>query len=430
MTEQKRPSPFANRDFALLFGGSTISAIGDTFTLIALPWLVLKLSHDPLALGLVTLMMALPRAAFMFVGGAVVDRMSPRRVLLISRAVNAAFVTLLAVMVLTGAIQMWMVYGIAFGIGLSTAFVYPAGSSILPQLVEKDQLQAANGAIMGMRQVSMIVGPVLAGFLIAAGVNARPGQSLADAGGMGLAFSVDAVSFLFSLVSLYLIRIHSDFHPPKPEGGVLADIWKGFKNIWADLQLRSFILYVGIVSLFVGGPVQVGLPVLADTRLAHGAAALGILNTAYGGGMLLGNILSRVGTKLSRGHLGIMILCMDTVAGLLFALLSGVHSTAFGAAILVIVGSFAGIAQVALFSWIQQRVPQAMMGRTMSVLFFTFLGVGPISAAAAGALLKVIPLTALFAGAGLTLSVIALSCLMSPAMRSIEVHPRTAPSQA
>ena len=415
-----KTSVFSNRDFLLLFCGSSVSAIGDTFTLVALHWLVLKLTHDPAAVGLTLLLQAIPRAAFMFVGGAVVDRTSPRRILLISRAWNAVFVAVLAVLVVTGAVQMWEVYALSLGIGLSTAFVYPAGSSILPQLVEKEHLQAANGMIMGMRQVAMIVGPILAGLLVAADIHTTSDQRLANAGGMGVAFSIDAVSFIFSLVSLYLIRIHTDFHPPKPEGGILADVWKGFTGVWADVQLRSFIFYVAIVSFFVGGPVQVGLPVLADDRL-NSARAFGILMTSYGLGMLLGNGLSIPATRIARGHLGLMILTLDTIAGLLFASLSGVQHTWVGAILLAIVGSFAGIGQVALFSWIQRRVPQAMMGRTMSILFFTFLGVGPLSAALAGVLLRFISLTELFLGAGLCLSVIALSCMTRPNLRSIVI---------
>lgn len=415
-----KTSVFSNRDFLLLFCGSSVSAVGDTFTLVALPWLVLKLTHDPAAVGLTLLLQAIPRAAFMFVGGAVVDRSSPRRILLISRAWNAVFVAALAVFVVTGAIQMWEVYALSLGIGLSTAFVYPAGSSILPQLVEKEHLQAANGMIMGMRQVAMIVGPVLAGLLVAADIHTTSDQRLADAGGMGVAFSIDAVSFIFSLVSLYLIRVHTDFHPPKPEGGILADVWKGFTGVWADLQLRSFIFYVAIVSFFVGGPVQVGLPVLADDRMKS-ASAFGILMTVYGLGMLLGNGLSIPATRIARGHLGMMILTLDTIAGLLFATLSSAYHIWSGALPLAVVGCFAGIGQVALFSWIQRRVPQAMMGRTMSILFFTFLGVGPLSAALAGVLLHFVSLTQLFLGAGLCLSAIALTCMTRPNLRSIVI---------
>jgi MFS family permease len=414
-----RTSLFANRDFSLLFGGSSISAFGDQFTLVALPWLVLKLTGNPAALGIVLAVMAFPRAAFMLVGGAIVDRMSPRRVLLGARAVNAACIVVLAALVLAGAIQMWMVYLLALGIGLSTAFAYPAGSAILPQLVKLDQLRAANAAFMGMRQLSMVVGPVLAGFVIALGAHHPSTRALQDETGLGLAFSIDAASFVFSLVSLAMVRIHGDFHPPKAGGGVFASIAAGVRYVWADVPLRAFVIYASFVSVFVGGPIQVGLPVLADTRLNLGAASLGILMTAQGVGMFAGSFLSGLGQRLARGHLGVMVLCIDSIVGLTLAALTLVHTTYSGAALLLCTGLLGGMVQIAIFTWIQQRVSQQMMGRTMSILMFTFMGLGPLSAAAAGALLKVISLTALFGIAGLTLTAIALLCLGSPKMRSI-----------
>ena len=426
MPDQKRPSVF-NRDFKLLFFGSTVSALGDQFTLVALPWLVLKLTGNPAALGLVLAAMALPRAVFMLIGGAVVDRMSPRRVLLVSRAVNAAFIALLAILVVTGSIQMWLVYVVALGVGISTAFVYPAGTAIMPQLVERDQLRSANALFMGMRQLCMFVGPALAGLVIAGGSKLAP-TALQDATGMGWAFSIDAVSFIFSLVSLWMVRIHTDYHPPKTEGGVLGDVVKGLKDVWDDVPLRAFILYVSAVAVFVGGPIQVGLPVLANTRLDLGAASLGILMTANGGGIVIGSILSGVGARLSRGRLGIMVLSIDFTVGLAIALLTQVHSTLGGALLLALTGILGGIAQISVFTWIQQRVPQAMLGRTMSVVMLTFLGVAPLSAAAAGALLSVISLTELFAVCGFTLSAIALFCLTRPSLRSIGVTPRAAPA--
>lgn len=422
-----RNSVFGVRDFRLLFGGSSISALGDQFTLVALPWLVLKLTGDPAALGVVLATMALPRAAFMLVGGAVVDRMSPRRVLLGARAANAACIVILAALVLTGTIRMWMVYLLALGIGLSTAFAYPAGSAILPQLVQPQLLRSANALMMGMRQLSMIVGPVLAGFVIATGGLAPSTQALSDAHGLGLAFGIDAASFLFSLASLAMVRIHGDAHPPKASAGVFASIAAGFRNLWSDAPLRAFMIYASFVSVFVGGPIQVGLPVLADTRMNLGAASLGILMTAQGIGMFAGSFLSGLGTRLMRGHLGIMVLCGDAVMGLALAALTLVHTTLGGAMLLLCTGVLGGIVQIAIFSWIQQRVSQELMGRTMSILMFTFMGLGPLSAAIAGALLKVISLTALFSIAGLTLTAIALICLGSAQMRSIRaLHPSPA----
>jgi len=419
MPTPARSSILANRNFRLLFGGSTISALGDQFTLVALPWLVLKLTGDPAALGLVLAAMALPRAAFMLIGGAVVDRMSPRRVLLAARGINALLVSLLAVLVLAGAIHMGMIYAIALGIGLSTAFAYPAGSAILPQLMPPQELQSANALFMGMRQLSMIIGPTVAGLLISVGAHGNHAHGLADAGGLGLAFGIDAASFVFSLGSLLLIRIHSDHHPQAPVGSVLANVVSGIRTIWADLPLRAFILYAAVVSVFVGGPIQVGLPVLADTRLDLGAASLGLLMTANGGGMLIGSLVSGFATRWVRGRLGLMVLTIDSLAGLALATLALVHSTLGGAALLAGTGMLGGIAQIAIVSWIQRRVAPAMMGRTMSVLMFTFMGLGPLSAAVAGSLLKVISLPALFTGAGLLLTAIALSCMSSPALRSI-----------
>jgi len=383
----------------------------------------LKLTGDPAALGLVLAAMALPRAVFMLIGGAVVDRMSPRRVLLVARAVNALLVTLLAALVLLGVIQLWMIYVIALGIGLSTAFTYPAGSAILPQLVEPQQLQPANALFMGARQLSMIVGPLIAGLVISSGAHGDDGKSVADAAGLGLAFAIDAASFLFSLGSLMLIRIHSDTHPTPAVGGVLANVVSGIRTIWGDLPLRAFILYAALVSVFVGGPIQVGLPVLANTRLDLGAASLGILMTANGAGMLLGSALSGVATRWISGRLGLLVLTIDSVVGLALAALALVHSTVGGAVLLAVTGALGGIAQIAIFSWIQRRVAPEMMGRTMSVLMFTFMGLGPLSAAVAGSLLKVISLPELFVGAGVLLSAIALACMGSPALRSIGAAP-------
>ncbi|MEW9571707.1 MFS transporter [Rhodanobacter sp. Si-c] len=428
MPSSPTASPLAQRDFRLLFGGSGISAIGDQFTLVALPWLVLKLTGSPAALGLVLATMALPRAAFMLIGGAVVDRLSPRRVLLAGRGVNALLVSLLAALVLGGAIHMGLVYALALGIGLATAFAYPAGSAILPQLVPPAQLRAANALFMAMRQLSMLVGPALAGLLISVGAHGGHGN-MADATGLGLAFGVDALSFLFSLASLALIRIHGDYHPRPRDGGVLANVNAGVRAVWADLPLRAFVLYAAVVSVFVGGPIQVGLPMLADTRLDLGAASLGILMTANGGGMLVGSMLSGFAAKLVRNRLGLMVLGIDSFAGLALAALAFDHSTLAGAALLAATGVLGGIVQVTIVSWIQHRVAPEMMGRTMSLLMFTFIGLGPLSAAVAGSLLKVVSLPALFAGAGLTLTAIALGCMSSPALRSIGT-PLRVPAEA
>lgn len=417
MVSARSSSPFSNRDFRLLFGGSSISMVGDQFTLVALPWLVLQLTGNPVQLGLVLAAMALPRAVFMLIGGAIVDRLSPRRVLLVARGANAVLAGLLAALVLAGVIQMWMVYVLAFSIGLCTAFAYPAGGSILPQVVEPAQLQIANSMLMGMRQLSMLIGPALAGLLVAAGSSGAAGVH-----GTGLAFAVDAVSFLFSVASLLVIRIAADRDSRAPAGGVFSQVWEGFRALSQDPQLRSFIAYMALVSVLVMGPLQVGLPLFAKMRLSQGAAAFGWLMTANGSGMLLGSVMSTSVTRLVRGRLGVMILSLDAAAGLALAVLSAVHSVPTASALLLLTGLFAGTVQIAIITWLQRRVPQAMMGRIMSIVFFTFLGLAPLAAALAGGLLKLISLTQLFVGAGLSLTAVALLCLTRPSLRAIRLQ--------
>ena len=416
----KGKSALADRNFRILTLGSFVSMMGDQFTLVALPWLVLKLTGDAAALGLVLAAMALPRAAFMLIGGAVVDRLSPKRVLVVARAANAVMIGVLAFLVVTGRIDMNLLYALAFGIGLSTAFVYPAGSAILPQILEPDQLRSGNGVVMGLRQLSMFVGPALAGAVVTLGSAHGHPSGVDDARGIGIAFTVDAISFLFSLASLLIIHVKRPNTAPPSGKHVFADVAVGLRAVWNDHSLRAFVLYVAVVSIFVGGPIQVGLPVLADHRLDWGAAAFGILIASNGAGTILGAILSGKAVGwFGRGRLGLMVLTFDALVGLSLAAMALVHVTLVGAALMVLVGVLAGIVQISIFTWIQQRVAPEMMGRTMSVLMFVFMGLGPISAAGAGALLKVISLPTLFTIAGLALSGIALLAMSSRGMREI-----------
>jgi MFS family permease len=402
----------ARRDFFLLLGGSSISALGDQFTLVAMPWLVLKLTSSPAELGLVLATLALPRALLMLVGGAVVDRMSPRRVLLMARGINALLIALLAALVLDGQASILAVYGIAACTGLATAFAYPAGSSVLPQILPRDQLAKANATMMSARQLTTFAGPALAGLVISTDIH-----------GLGLAFAFDAASFLFSLVSLMLVRTPDQVPTHAVRKSIAKDMLDGIRLAWKDLPLRAFMLYGAAVMILIGGPLQVGLPLLANTRLDFGAASLGILITANGGGMLIGSMLSVRLIPHLQGRLGLTMLFIDGVVGVAFASLALIHSTWGAALLLALIGALKGMIQITVTSWIQQHASQATMGRTMSLVFFVFMGVGPLSTAVSGGLLQRISLPTLFLGSGLLLAAMALASIASPALRDIRVLP-------
>src|SRR5262245_30481061 len=130
--------------FRNLWIGATISLLGDQFYLVALPWLVLEIQGSSLALGSVLMVAAIPRAALMLVGGAVTDRVSPRRVLMTTAAVRAVLVGAVAALVWLRVVQMWQLYLLTFAFGVADAFSFPAGATLVPSLVEPQQLQPAN----------------------------------------------------------------------------------------------------------------------------------------------------------------------------------------------------------------------------------------------------------------------------------------------
>src|SRR5512138_1995326 len=123
---QTSPNPMLRvmslRDFRLLFTGVTTSLLGDQFAFVATPWLTLKLTGDPLALGIVLALEGLPRAVFMLLGGAITDRFSPRLIMLISDIIRFTLTTLMALVIFTGTVQMWMLYLFSLGFGLVAGF--------------------------------------------------------------------------------------------------------------------------------------------------------------------------------------------------------------------------------------------------------------------------------------------------------------------
>ncbi|RFP16057.1 MULTISPECIES: MFS transporter [unclassified Duganella] len=424
-------------NFKWLLRGGVISMLGDQLTMIALPWLVLKLTGDTLALGFVIALMSIPRAVFILIGGAVVDRYSPKRVLMLSKYANAALLGLLTLLVLhnqptltfslsaslsltidlNAHLTLMIIYVLAFCIGLAQAFGIPSGTSIMPQAIAAEHLQAANGVLMGLRQVSMLIGPLMAAGLLA--MSGDSGGVVADARGLAFAFGFDCFSFLLSAWTLSKVGPLTAPAQAEAPQSVLRSVGAGLMMVWNDVPLRLCFIYWGTVSLFIGGSMQVAIPVLASEKL-HGASALGILMAANGAGMLFGMAGAAVlGARLRFASFGTVLLVADAIAGFLVMPLGAVHAPWQACALMLALGLLSGYMQINVFTWIQRRVPPHMMGRAMSIFMFIFMGLAPLSAAVTGWVLTMISLSQLFLGGGIILVVFAtLAYLLTP-IRSI-----------
>lgn len=424
--------PLRVRDFRLLWIGESISLIGDQFYLIALPWLVLQLTGNALQLGIILALTGIPRALFMLVGGALVDRFSPRNVMFVSNLARMALVALLAALVLTNQVQMWMLYVLTVAFGTADAFYFPAQSSMVPALLKGDQIETGNTLTQSTAMLSIFLGPLAAGLIIGAFSGEANGG--ADLRGIGIVFALDALSFLASLSCLWLIGVRKVVVQRAPHDSFIRSIQEGVGYVRRSVTLQSvFVLYVAMY-LFVNGPFDLGVAVLAQNNLAEGAAAFGFLFAAYGAGALAGVLMTSVLPQPPPRRFGIMLMGVSALSGIAMVLMPLSSFTPVVAVISLIIGALMGFVETHAVIWLQRRIPDHLMGRVMSLITIASFGVAPIANAIAG-LLADANIAALFLGAGGLMSLTALLLLAIPAVRHMgmevaESRKKTTLSQA
>lgn len=410
--------PLRRRNFRYVWLGETVSLLGDQFHFVALAWLTLQLTGSGLALGAVLTAAAVPRAVLMLVGGAVTDRFSPRTVILASYAGRGVAVAVVAALVLTGAVQIWhlVVLGLLFGV--SDAFFFPAIGTIVPRLVPPEELEPANALHQGILSLAGFVGPALAGVLVATA-------------GTGAAFVIDAASFAIATLALLLVdrdatslspAVASAPHAPAGSG-MLRTIRAGLAYAWRDPGMRSLILLSAAFNLAFSGPVQVGLPWLANVRFGD-PVALGTMFSGWGLGALVGSVLA--GSLRLGSRQGARTMAIGAFLGLGIASLAFVPHYLVAAALIAIMGIAGGFLNVGLTSWIQRRSSPEMLGRVMSILMLAGVGLTPISLAVSG-LIADVAIVALFVGGGLIVLVTVLVGVASGAVHDLD---REAPEHA
>lgn len=413
-TMTKNENPMARvlslRNFRLLFAGSTTSLLGDQFALIATPWLVLQLTGDPLALGIVLALEGFPRAVFMLLGGAVTDRFSPRMVMLASDFIRLALTALMVLAVFTGAIQMWMVYAFALGFGLVAGFAVPAGNSMVPMLVQEQDLQAGNSVIMGSSQLVQFIGPTIAGILI--------GRYSSSELGIGLAFAIDALSFAASAVCLWVMRVGKGPAPAAEaqQENIWASILSGVKYMWNNETLRMLFLILAAVNFLFTGPLLVGIPVLANQYLAEGAVAFGLLMSAFAGGSLLGIVLAGALPRPKGKGMSTFLVVLLAGFGVSLGFFGFIRSTWLDFALMLLLGAGNGYIAILMFTWMQANTPKDMLGRMMSMVMLAGSGLVPISQAISGGLIKW-SMETLFVSAGVLIVLVALWAAAQPGLK-------------
>ncbi|TDB38242.1 MAG: MFS transporter [Actinobacteria bacterium] len=377
-------SVLKKRDYRLLWIGQTVSLVGDQFHLIALPWLVLQLTGDPVTLGLVLGVAGLSRGAFMLPGGAFADRHSPRTIMLGVNVFRLLWTGALAWSVLGGWIEMWMVYLSALVLGGATGLFEPASSAAVPRIVDGDELEGGNALVQMGDWFASFIGPAAAGTLIGLlGTQTIAGEQPASLTGVGLAFAFDTATFAVSILTLGLMAmLPAALHAEKSRP--IQDIAEGMRFMWGRSAFRWMLLIVAAANFLMTGPLLVGIPVLAQERLPEGASALGIVLSAYALGNLGGLVAAGSLKNPSGRSIGRLVVGLFALFGVGMSLFAFVERTWIAAPVMVVMGVGNGFLGVTLITTLQRRTPPAMLGRVMSLLMLAMYALVPASQALSG----------------------------------------------
>ena len=365
----------ASGPFRSLWAAHLLTLLGESFSYVAMPWLVLQLTGSGLAVGTVLALQAVPRTALMIVGGAIADRVSPRLAMLGSAAVRALVMGLLAVLILTHAVQLWEVYVAALAVGTVSAFFLPARYAVLPGVVPDHQLEAGNALLNLNQQGSFVVGPAVAGVLIATTST-------------GAAFAADAAAFALATALLLLVAVKprpdADQAPGDGSRSLLREIVDGLAYTWNDVGLRSVIALIAVVDFWYAGAMEVGLPVLTQQRFGQGAAAFGSMVAAFGAGSTIGVIVS--GLTRVPPRMGPLVIGVVSWLGVGLGLLGLAPNLVVAVSVAAATGVATGAANTFGLTWLQRRTVDAMLGRVMALVMLASFGLAPVALGLAGLL--------------------------------------------
>ncbi|MET9058505.1 MFS transporter [Streptomyces antibioticus] len=363
-----RASMFASlkvRNYRLFFAGQVVSNIGTWMQRIAQDWLVLSLTGSATAVGVTTALQFLPMLLFGLYGGVLVDRLPKRPTLLFTQAAMALTGIALALLTLSGHVQVWHVYVAAFAVGLATVVDNPARQSFVSEMVGPDQLQNAVSLNSANFQSARLVGPAVAGVLIT-GV------------GTGWAFLFNGLSFVAPITGLLLMRAR-DLHAVERAPRAKGQLREGLRYVAGRPDLIWTITLIGFIGTF-GFNFPVYLSAFADDVFDAGAGAYSLFNTLMAVGSLIGALLAA-----RRGTARMRVLIAAAVAfGAVEIAAAGAPSLWLFALLMAPIGMFGMTVNVTANTSIQMGTDPAMRGRVMALYMMVFLGGSPVGAPIAG----------------------------------------------
>lgn len=358
---------FRHRNYRLFFTGQAISLVGFWMQAIAQAWLVYRLTDSPFLLGLVAFAGQAPVLLVSPFAGVVADRLDRRRILFVTQGAMMASASALAVLTLSGAVQVWHVIALATLSGTANAFDVPTRQSFTIEMVGREDLPRAIALNSIMFNGARLIGPALAGLLVAAV-------------GEGWCIALNAASYIAVLTGLSMMQLEPQ--PPRAPSHPLTDLREGFWYVARDRQMRTLLLLLAASSLF-GTSYLVLMPIFARDVLHGESDALGFLMAAVGAGALVGALSV---PRVPQVWLPRVPLMASACFGA--SLIAFSQSTSFALSLVLLAPAGFGMMLMGISTntLVQGSVDDAMRGRVMAYYVMAFIGMVPLSALGAGAL--------------------------------------------
>ncbi|MEW6338496.1 MAG: MFS transporter [Acidobacteriota bacterium] len=388
-----------HRDFRVFFYGQAVSVTGTWMQSMAQAWLVYRLSGSPLVLGILWAVRFGPSLVLAPLAGVVADRFPRRSLVLATQAASLLQAAALAALTLSGTVRTWHVLLLALFQGVVDTLDMPARQTLQVDLVGVEDLQSAVSLNSSAFNLARMLGPALAGVLVAEF-------------GEGVCFAANAVSYVAVLASLFALRV-----PPvaaAPSRSLASELLEGFRYALAETRIRRVLVAVTVISV-LGMSYSSLLPVLAGDVLGAGARGYGLLLGGAGLGAILGALTaaSRSSRGLPRGAtaLGQAALGASLIGLAVSASLPGAVSW------LVAIGFVIAVQLSTTNAFLQTTAPPHLRGRIVSLYIWLFVGVSPLGGLAAGALAE-------RAGVAWAIAAGGCGCLLGAALDAIGARRR------
>jgi MFS family permease len=390
--------------FGRLWVGRSISLFGDAFTLIALPWFVLQITGSGTATASILLTLQLPAILTSLAIGSLIDRFQPRAIITIDNGLRTFIIGLIPILYWFGLLELWLLFLLTFLAGMLVPATEVGSRSVLPELVEDQDLEAANMLWSFSLNLSLIVGPAVAGLLVA------------SFGGPSVLL-IDAVTFaVMALVAVTIPNVERS----KPSAQAPLSERLGLRQLW-DMKVVRYTTLLSLVFFFSYGPLEAAMPLYSDAILQTDARGYGFLWSALAVGALIGTLSSA--TLSQRLRLGVALPLIALLWGASLLPVAFTNKLWLACSLLLLGGLMWGPYTPMETTLLQRNIPKEQLGRVFGARSTLLTGGSPLGLAVGGILLAFVPATSVIAFSALACILVGLGGLLSPAFRDMSLPP-------